>query len=155
MRLRLAWIGLRAGAHGEMARRAEVDRRRQPGSDGVITAAAWEPKEKDLGGDPPPGPRQVEPHPTDQKNLGPVLSPRTAGFGGQRWVQDLPCPGSTVSLTPSGPGARQFVGVTQDFLRRYQSKDVVAAVAGRGLIEQLRKVMGRKRVLVTKGGLRA
>jgi hypothetical protein len=131
-----------------------MDRPRQPGRDGVITAV-WEPKETGLGEDPPPGPRQIEPHPVDEKNLSRILSHLTAELGGQHWTQDLARTQSVVYLSTSGPGGRHFVGITEDFLRRYQSKDVVAAVAGRGLIEQLRKVMGGRRVLVTKGGLRA
>jgi hypothetical protein len=74
-------------------------------------------------------------------------------FGGQHWTRDLQRNESLVYLSTSGPRGTHFLGITEDFLRRYRVKDVVAAVAGRGLVERLRRVQGGMRVLVTKDGL--
>jgi hypothetical protein len=96
---------------------------------------------------------EIGPHPDDEKNLGRIVGYLMAEFDGQRWMRDPMRAGPVFYLSTMGPHGRHFLGVTEDFLSLYRFKDVVAVVAGRGLVDRLHRAKGGMRVLVTESGL--
>lgn len=117
-------------------------------------ARAPEPNDVQLGAPTRAPSRQSVPHPADEKNLGRIIAYLMAEFGDQHWTRDLRRVGPMIYLSTAGPRGRQFVGISEAFLDRYRSRDVVAVIAGRGLLERLRRAKGSARLLVTRDGLR-
>jgi hypothetical protein len=92
-------------------------------------------------------------HPEDEKNLDRIVEYLSTEFR-QPWTRDAEA-GPTFLLRTLGVQNRHFVAISDDFLKLVRFKDNArAVVAGRGLAERLRQAKGRRRVLVTKIGLR-